>query len=95
MKSGKKGQGLSVNVIIVAAIALIVLVILVAVFTGRFSVFTGGLKGMGDASQPCNENAQGMEGAVLYEADVGSCLDGDRVISAQTSPGKVCCVDDN
>ena len=31
-----KSQGISVNVIIIAAIALIVLVVLIAVFTGRF-----------------------------------------------------------
>jgi hypothetical protein len=31
----KKGQGLSLNVIIIAAIALIVLVVLVVIFTGR------------------------------------------------------------
>ncbi len=37
--SNKKGQGLSLNVIIVAAIALIVLVVLVAVFTGRIGLF--------------------------------------------------------
>lgn len=31
----KKGQGLSLNVIIIAALALIVLVVLVVIFTGR------------------------------------------------------------
>ena len=35
----KKGQGLSLNVIIVAAIALIVMVILIAIFTGRVGFF--------------------------------------------------------
>jgi len=40
----KKSQGISVNVIIIAAIALIVLVVLIAVFTGRFGGFTGGVK---------------------------------------------------
>lgn len=35
----RKGQGLSLNVIIVAALALIVLVILVMVFTGRIGIF--------------------------------------------------------
>ena len=39
----KKGQGLSLNVIIVAAIALIVLVVLVAVFTGRIGTTTEGI----------------------------------------------------
>jgi len=39
----KKGQGLSLNVIIVAAIALIVLVVLVMIFTGRIGIFEKGL----------------------------------------------------
>ena len=41
--SFKKGQGLSLNVIIVAALALIVLVVLVAVFTGRIGIFERGI----------------------------------------------------
>ena len=36
----KKGQGLSLNVIIIAAIVLIVLVVLWAIFTGRMGTFT-------------------------------------------------------
>ena len=39
----KKGQGLSITTIIVAAIALIVLVVLIAVFTGQIGRFVGGL----------------------------------------------------
>ena len=39
----KKAQGLPINVIIIAAIALIVLVVLVAVFTGRFGIFSKSL----------------------------------------------------
>ena len=39
----RKGQGLSLNVIIIAALALIVLVVLVMVFTGRIGSFEKGL----------------------------------------------------
>ncbi len=39
--TNKKSQELSINTIIVAAIALIVLIILVALFTGRFDAFYG------------------------------------------------------
>lgn len=39
----KKGQGLSLNVIIIAALALIVLVVLIVVFTGRIGVFEKGV----------------------------------------------------
>lgn len=36
----ERGQGISINVIVVAAIALLVLVVLAIVFLGRFGVFT-------------------------------------------------------
>lgn len=36
----KKGQGLSMNVIIIAAIALLVLVVLIAIFSGRMGIFS-------------------------------------------------------
>jgi len=39
----KRGQGLPINTIIVAAIALIVLVVLVAIFTGRLGGFSKGV----------------------------------------------------
>lgn len=39
----KKAQGLSLNVIIIAALALIVLVVLVVVFTGRIGLFEKGV----------------------------------------------------
>ena len=49
MKMFKKGQGLSLNVIIVAAIALIVLVLLVMIFTGRIGFFKSGVEKAGAA----------------------------------------------
>ena len=44
----KRGQGLSLNVIIIAALALIVLVILVVVFTGGIGRFEKGVGEQGD-----------------------------------------------
>lgn len=35
-----KGQGISINMIIVAAVALIVLVVLSVIFLGRFGIFS-------------------------------------------------------
>ncbi len=35
----KRGQGLPLNIIIVAIIVLVVLVVLVAIFTGRIAIF--------------------------------------------------------
>ncbi len=43
-----KGQGLSLNVIIIAALALIVLVVLVAIFTGQIGGFRTGVDKGGD-----------------------------------------------
>ena len=39
----KKGQGLSLNTVIIAALALIVLVVLVLIFTGRIAIFQKGV----------------------------------------------------
>ena len=41
--ANKRGQGLSITTIVVAAIALIVLVVLVAIFTGRLGAFSKGV----------------------------------------------------
>ena len=45
----KRGQGLSLNVIVLAALALIVLVVLVVVFTGRTALFASGVSKEGNA----------------------------------------------
>jgi len=39
----KKGQGISINVIIVAVIALVVLVVLLAIFMGKITIFDIGV----------------------------------------------------
>ncbi|HIJ11678.1 TPA: hypothetical protein HA278_06480 [Candidatus Woesearchaeota archaeon] len=45
----KKGQGLSLTTIIVAALALIVLVVLVLIFTGRIALFEQGVSDSGNS----------------------------------------------
>ena len=45
----KKGDTLTLNVIVVAALALIVLVVLIMVFTGRISIFEQGVSKEGQA----------------------------------------------
>ncbi|MFH1054013.1 MAG: hypothetical protein V1740_06365 [Candidatus Woesearchaeota archaeon] len=52
----KKGQGLSLNTIIIALLVLIVLVALVLIFTGRINLFRGGLK---DCAGECMQTATG------------------------------------
>ena len=49
----KKAQGISINVIIIAAIALAVLVVLFMIFTGRLGIFSKGLSEATDCTQAC------------------------------------------
>ena len=48
-----KGQSISINTIIVAAIALAVLVVLFAIFTGRMGGFTKGVQETDTCAQKC------------------------------------------
>ena len=73
----KKGQGLSLNTIIIAAIALLVLVVLVMIFTGRMSVFTGGVSGCVNQGGNC---------------DTDSCPTNSIEITAKCDNNKKCCV---
>ncbi len=43
----KKAQGLSLNIIILAAIALLVLIILAVIFSGRMGKFSSGIEDCG------------------------------------------------
>lgn len=49
----KKSQSISINTIIVAAIALAVLVVLFAIFTGRLGGFTKGVQETDTCAQKC------------------------------------------
>ena len=93
----KKGQGLSLNVIIVAAIVLIVLVVLWAIFTGRMGLFA---QGLAQAEQKCNEvcTAAGYSVSGTGLENEADCKDANEVIlrSLKVKEGnnivpKVCC----
>jgi len=84
----KKGQGLPLNVIIIAAIVLIVLVVLWAIFTGRMGVFS---KGLTDVTKggTCEEAG----GAVKLET-AGGCSEWCTAIFGNfknIASGQVCC----
>ena len=49
-----KGQSISINTIIIAAIGLAVLVVLFAIFTGRLGIFTKGVQQTDTCLQKCN-----------------------------------------
>lgn len=48
-----KGQSISINTIIIAAIALAVLVVLFAIFTGRLGLFSKGVQETTNCEQGC------------------------------------------
>jgi len=86
MNKNKKAQGISLNVIIIAAIALLVLVILSVVFIGRTKNFTQGVA-------DCRANG----GEVKQEAqcDAGSgytILPQINADNPDTTEKEVCCV---
>ncbi len=58
----RKAQGLSINTIIVAAIALIVLVVLIAIFTGRMGLFGRDLSGVQEGGICKSDNMQMVQG---------------------------------
>ncbi|HIG96668.1 TPA: hypothetical protein HA249_07355 [Candidatus Woesearchaeota archaeon] len=78
----KKAQGISINVIVIAALALLVLVVLAMIFTGKLGGWTkaqnecssnGGMC-VGDASQCTGENAQVMSRYTCPNAGEVCCL---------------------
>ncbi|MFH0701888.1 MAG: hypothetical protein V2A62_05645 [Candidatus Woesearchaeota archaeon] len=90
----KKGAEMSLNVIIVAAIALIVLVILVAIFTGRIRIFQSevGIKGDAELTSmritygTCHPTA-GQESTFTSEFGKATAVDAKE--SAKTSFAEV------
>lgn len=74
MRRNLKSQGISINIIIIASIALIILVVLVAVFTGRFGVFTSGVKKATTCSEACKAADFSGTGEILegYYSDSDS-----------------------
>jgi len=90
----KKGQGLSLNTIIIAAIVLIVLVVLWAIFTGRMGVFTAGVKSAtGDPSKKCAEQSGTLRAVAEGTTGVQVCLDNreSTIVSSDTSATNQCC----
>ncbi len=80
-----KGQGLSVNVIIVAVLALLVLVVIAFIFTGKIGQFAASTNNCEDisASYTCEYSCN--EGYTVLPS--GKCLNDDNKDS-----GKVCCI---
>jgi len=89
----KKGQGISLNVVVVAAIALIVLVVLVLIFTGRLAIFTGEVDDVTGSTCNTFTGPDDSPGIWLVGA---SCPEGyTQILTAEDAKdniGKSCCV---
>lgn len=79
--SFKKGQGLSLNVVVLAALALIVLVVLTAIFGGKIR----------ESTQSGEESTNKFLGTVCANID-GECT--DDFVSGQTAGQFVDCGSD-
>jgi len=78
----KNGQGLSINTIVVSAIAVVVLVVIILVFTGKIGVFN-------NTASDCVKNSG------VCVADDSSCTDaGGRVMSysCDDTNNPTCCL---
>ena len=73
----RKSQGLPVNVIIIAAIALVVFVVLAAMFTGKVRIFSQGLESCESKQGDCSKSA---------------CDPGYAVVNAKCGTGNPCCI---
>ena len=86
----KKGQSISINTIIIAAIALAVLVVLFAIFTGRLGGFTKGVQETDTCVQKCSSlNLRTAEDLSSFE-----CSNKDGTVIAgkfSDTPKNGCC----
>jgi hypothetical protein len=88
MKMPKKGQGMSMNVIIIAALALIVMVVLIVIFMGRMGGTRATLESCSSAGGNCVDAGSCLE--INYQKEVkGACLQADQ---KTIDTGKVCCI---
>lgn len=88
----RKGQSISINTIIIAAIALAVLVVLFAIFTGRIGGFTKGVQETDTCAQKCT--SLNKERVKILSANNPDCdLSSDIKVSGryQDAPEGCCC----
>ena len=61
IKMKKKAQSISLNTIVIAAIALIVLVVIIAIFSGRVQIFNQGARDCTAQGGECKAACEGTE----------------------------------
>ena len=80
----KRAQGMSMNIIVVAAIALIILVVLIVIFVGRTGKFAGGLEECKGGCVPTDADCQGEYQKIDR---LGKCIGDDG-----KDTGETCCI---
>jgi len=87
-----KGQGLSMNVIIIAALAIIVLIVLVVVFGGRFRIFGTTVRDCEAQGGECRECRVGPTGFRICECDEGYAKMSFTNCEEKDPDKPVCCI---
>ena len=77
----KKAQSISINTIVVAAIALIVLVVIIAIFAGRMKIVTNNVRDCTTQKGVCKDKCEDFETNVPGT----NCDD--------STPKKFCCIE--
>lgn len=80
----KKGQGISMNVIIIAALALLVLVVLSIIFLGRTGSWSKDTVNCVQNGGTCADSCDSTQGFSAYPAWKSSCVD--------EGTGDMCCI---
>lgn len=81
----KKGQGLTMDVIIIAAISLVVLVVLIAIFTGRLGKFTEEIKDCAANGGSCQDETFCRDNDMAILPGKTTCDEGKRCCISTTS----------
>ena len=84
----RKAQGLSMNVIIIAALALIVLVVLSIIFVGKAGDFRKRSDQCENSGGTCIDNEPGACEGDFERKIAGVCFDAQ----GEVDPDKICCV---
>ena len=89
----KRGQGLSITVIVAAVIGLIIIVVLIMMLTGKLGGFSKGVEGAVSCENTCTALGMKVKSPTLTES---GCIktSGGRVIPGKFSDvgeDRVCC----
>jgi hypothetical protein len=91
--SNLKSQGISVNTMIIAAIALVVLIVLVMIFSGRIGKFDSGIDEVTAQAQECTVIVAKSLGYNKAEIQRGSICNGKKIETKETIKNDdVCCL---